>query len=61
MWIMEGGYHVQSLSEAVASSFSAILAEPISRSGQTEVQLREEPIIKVQALLDQVVQIHALN
>jgi hypothetical protein len=61
MWIMEGGYHVQSLSESVASSLSAILAEASSRSGQTEVQRREEPLTKVQALLDQVAQIHALK
>lgn len=62
MWIMEGGYHVQSLSEAVATSLSAILTKPRSRSaGQTEVKLREEPLTKVQALLDQVVQSHALK
>jgi hypothetical protein len=46
MFILEGGYHQQSLAEAVIDSFAGILGLPVvSSSGNTV--LPEEPLAKV--------------
>lgn len=58
VWILEGGYHLESLADSVASSLSAILDEPWQQD-QPQL-LREEPLVKVKALLDQVTRTHGL-
>lgn len=46
MFILEGGYHQQSLAEAVVDSFAGVLGMPLlSRSSNTA--LPEEPLAKV--------------
>lgn len=45
MFILEGGYHQQSLAEAVADSFAGILGMPVLCNGHA--QLHEEPLAKV--------------
>lgn len=58
VWIMEGGYHLQSLPESVASSLSAIRG---AEQQQRQQQLREEPLAKVEKLLEQVTRLHELG
>lgn len=58
MWILEGGYHIPSLSDAVANSFRGIMSQTSLDPGQQ--QLREEPLQKVLHVLRQVKDIHAL-
>lgn len=58
VWILEGGYHLASLADSVASSLCAILDEPWQQE-QPQL-LREEPLAKVEALLDQVTRTHGL-
>lgn len=59
LWILEGGYHIPSLSEAVANSFRGILSEASLDPGQQQL-LREEPMHKVLDVLRKVKDIHAL-
>jgi hypothetical protein len=50
MFILEGGYHQQSLAEAVVDSFAGILGLPVLSSGSNTV-LPEEPLAKVRQYL----------
>lgn len=62
VWILEGGYDAASLSESVVSSLSAVLSgNESSCVQQRQPPLREEPLSKLQAVLDQVAQLHGLN
>lgn len=73
MWLLEGGYHVPSLTAAVLDSLAAITEAGSSSGTGTRAgvaaagavgqaaHLREEPLHKVDALLDEVVQLHGLS
>lgn len=73
MWLLEGGYHVPSLTASVLDSLAAIteagaasgagthVGTAAARAGGQAVHLREEPLHKVDALLDQVVKLHDLS
>jgi acetoin utilization deacetylase AcuC-like enzyme len=50
MFILEGGYHQQSLAEAVVDSFAGILGLPVLSNGSNTV-LPEEPLAKVRRCL----------
>jgi hypothetical protein len=50
MFILEGGYHQQSLAEAVVDSFAGILGLPVLSNGNNTV-LPEEPLAKVRECL----------
>jgi hypothetical protein len=72
MWLLEGGYHVPSLTAAVLDSLSAITEAgavagagaceetDTAAAGDRQPHLREEPLHKVAAVLDQVVKLHGL-
>ncbi|WIA30743.1 hypothetical protein OEZ86_000809 [Tetradesmus obliquus] len=53
MFILEGGYHQQSLGEAAVDSFAGILGLPVLSSSGSNTALPEEPLDKVEKLLAQ--------
>lgn len=62
MWILEGGYDIPSLTDAVMSSLHALLGTAhASRLPETACEyLREEPLHKVEDVLRKVTKLHGL-
>ena len=59
MFLLEGGYDLKALGEAVADSFLGLLKEPSQDKFDPDL-LREEPSDKVRAVLAEARRIHGL-
>ena len=59
MWLVQGGYDLKALADATADSFGGILGLPTVDT-HNPVLLRDEPLDKVHAVLDEACNIHGL-
>lgn len=59
MFLLEGGYDLKALGDAVVDSFLGLLGEKSSDTFSPDL-LREEPTDKVKAVLSEARRIHAL-
>lgn len=59
VFLLEGGYDLKALGDAVADSFLGLLGEPSGDTFSPDL-LREEPTEKVKAVLSEARRIHAL-
>lgn len=65
LFILEGGYHLESLGEAVCESFRGVLGLPAAAAGADELRaarlLAEEPAAKVEAAVADAARRHGLE
>ena len=60
VFLLEGGYDLEALGESVASTYAGLLGDRKPIDSMNEGMLREEPLDKVKAVLQESKRIHNL-